>query len=185
MPIYALWIKHFPFPHFFVLAIKLVWVMKMSTYYQQWIIWAQNHRESLLWALLAFPQQKRTVFRLLSDGLKALEQPQIFVVANSSPVEPDIWRASAAAAANAHACASNKFGLLKYFHLLSLSQEFAARRQENVWLTGCCLGVYISGGDVQFHCPSKVLYCLGFKRNSRWLGIPSLLSATGTVLQNM
>lgn len=68
-----------------------------------------------------------------------------------------------------------------------MSQTFAANRRGYVWFTGCCLGVFISGGDVQLHCTSVGLYCLGFKKKeaaaAEGLGAPSLISATGTDLQ--
>lgn len=83
MPISALWIKHFPLPHFFVLAIKCVWVMTISANYPRWIIWAQNQRALRLWASFACWQQKRTEARLIPDDMKGLEQPQIFEVDNS------------------------------------------------------------------------------------------------------
>lgn len=100
----------------------------------------------------------------ISDDLEALEELQIFEVDNRSPVEPDIGRASDAA--NPHARASNKSPFLKYSQNNLLSQALTVRRRGYVWLTGCCLGVYISGGDMQFHSTYIVW---GFKKKKQLL----------------
>lgn len=59
----------------------------------------------------------------------------------------------------------------------------AASRHEYAWLTGCSLGVDISGRDAQFHSASVMVNYSGLKKATAAAeghGAPSFSSATST-----
>ena len=163
----------------------------MGTNYQPLIIWAQNQRAFRCARRLPVNNKHETAVRLISDDLEAPERPQNFEVDNSSPVEPDIWRAAtaaaAAAAAGPHACAGNTFGLLKYSQRNELSRalqpaDMSMRGSQGV------VWAWILVAETQFHSASVMVNYSGLKKATAAAeghGAPSFSSATSTDMWNM